>query len=457
MPEPPTYSKMITKKLKNFEYAALDASIKESNQINNSKVTTFDTPNGYVLLSVVASGNPDDDISTSSIVCERIKYYLDNEILDNAEESVFNALGYTNGYVFELKRKNKLPVDAKASVAFVLVKNLKVYFGWMGDASFLLFNGKRAYSMGWPLVDVQEQTAGDEMDSQAICYLGARQISKPAVCEQPLVPVDGDILVAGAGKAWEAIKPKVLNGILADSMPLPTKVQRLMGIASENSTEELSALQAITFYNLINADQPIIGEPTEQKNEIQTQNRVKDVKEPLNPPIDKKPLKRKIIVAACLLAVAYMFYDLFLRDPVGVAFAPTTEVTTEVNQAEASKPQVVAPDINSHKAKPTQSSERPTLPVDVNYTVKNGDIWSNIYLEFEVCSWFIKNHPPNTGKFDREGNPVAGKTIAIPVKYSAKQSLNPNYYTEFSLEKLGRTCQNANTELREAFEKKVKR
>ncbi len=443
---------MITKKLKNFEYAAINSSIKAGDQTFSSEVKAFETPNGHVFLSVVAHGKPDENNSTSMIVCERVKYYLENEVLDNAVEAVFNALSYTNGYVFEMKRKNQLAMAAKASVACVLVQNFKSCYGWMGDASFLFFNGKRTYSMGWPLVNDKNQNYGNGKDSGCIVYLGDRQIFEPAVCEQPLVPVDGDIFVAGAGKVWESIKPKVFNGILADSMPLLTKAQRLTGIAGENYMEGCSALQLITFYNLEGNEPPVFESPNESTTESKQEVEIQLDGRPTNTTIEKRPLRKKIIIACCLLAVAYMFYDLFIKDSSRIIYTIPAEISTEATQPEPSTTQVVAPTSNTMR-----TQQKLTLPADVVYTVKTGDNWSIIYREFEVCSWFIKNHPPNSGKFDQDENPVDGRTIAIPVMYSAKKSLNPNFYTEFSLEKLGRTCQNANVEFKEAFEKKVKR
>jgi hypothetical protein len=269
-----------------------------------------------------------------------------------------------------------------------------------------------------------------------VLYLGDQQFAEPAVCEQPIVPVDGDVILAGAGRIWETLKPKIYNSILADSMPVLTKAQRLLGIAGDTSPENLAAIQLVSFYNIENT--PAVIAPVSKEPELDISSETSYVKEPENKLEKTRPLNRTLIITACLLAVAFMFYDLFLKDPVNVVNVTATETEFEA---------VVAETIEESKVTP--------LPVDISYTVKSGDTWAQIYNQFEVCSWFIKNHTPNSGKFDKDENPVSGRSIAIPIKYSAKKELNPKFFAEFSLDKLGRTCQNANAEYRDAFNKKA--
>jgi len=427
---------MVTKKLKNFEYAGLKTAPEYASKGNFSEVNAFETPNGNLLVSVVGIQQVGQNPSISSIICERIKYYLDNEVLENAADALFNALAYTNGFVLELKRKQELHDDVRASVACILIKNSIAYYGWMGESSFYLFNGKRVYPLGGALLKKEVKETENLDSDERVLYLGDEQFAEPAVCEQPVVPVDGDIILAGAGKTWETIKPKIYNGILADSMPTLTKAQRLLGIAGDTSPENSAAIQLVSFYNLENEQTPVTPVTKEPEQDISSETSYSN--ESANKLKNKRPLKRTLIIVACLLAVAYMFYDLFLKDPVNVVNVSATETEIEADGGKAG-----------------EGSELAALPADVSYTVQSGDTWARIYTEFEVCSWFIKNHPPNSGRFDRDENPVAGRSILIPVKYSAKKELNPKFFSEFSLDKLGRTCQNANAEYRDAFEKKV--
>jgi len=431
---------MITKKLKNFEYAGLKATKDLPDSNNSSQVEAFDTPNGYAIIAAIGHFSADNNQSTARIICERIKYYLDNEVLDNPGEALYNALAYTNGFVFELKRKKDLQRNVLASVACILVKNSIAYFAWMGETSFLFFNGKRTYPMGWPLVSEDVNNSEPDELEKRIVFLGDKQMAEPAVCEQPIVPVDGDIFLAGVGKSWDMIKPKAYNGILADSMPSLTKAQRLLGIANDVSVDDALALQLVSFYNLENEQIPMPPSISELNpaRDLGVKTETGFIKTIVN----KQPLKKRIIITVCLLAVAYMFYDLFLRDPVSIinVVPPATE-------------------INGDNAVPTDtgSVDMVELPADVSYTVQSGDTWAIIFTKFEVCSWFIRNHQPNSGRFDRDENPIAGTSIFIPVMYSGNREMNPNFYNDFSLDKLGSICQNANAEFRDAFLKRVNR
>jgi hypothetical protein len=151
-----------------------------------------------------------------------------------------------------------------------------------------------------------------------------------------------------------------------------------------------------------------------------------------------------ILIALAILLLSYMFYDIFIHDPM-----PTRKTTkTEKPVASDSVSAVVD---TPQKADVAEIPVSTKVPDDIMYTVKSGDTWGRIYTQFGVCSWFIRTYASNQGKFDSDDNPIAGSRITIPVIYSAKSSLNPDFYQEFSLEKTGTRCENANEDFVERF------
>jgi len=413
---------MTTRKLKNFEFAG-QALPESSNQKQIHAFDAFETRNGFVFLVSGSDRLPESTEQVSQVAIQRVRYFFENEQIDDPMEAVRTALVYVNGYLYELGRKKPGFGAGHACMLCVLVHEKKVYYAWMGDVFLLFFNGKKIY----PLIAHEKEKGYDTG------YLGSRQTAAPNICEQAFVPVDHDVLLMASGSSWKELREKALIGVLTDNMPTTTKVQKLVKLAG--ATLPFCHLSAgmISFYNL---EESIPGGlQAKSKYSAGGNRKTKTGKTSLSV---NQNVKIMIVILA-ILALVYMIYDLFLFDPekplsrdIPVQVIPKTE------------PAIDQPDVI------TETPALATLPDDVRYTVRRGDTWSRIYQQFEVCSWFIRNHPPNAGKFDTSNNPIFNTVLMIPVMYSGSQTLNPNFHQEFSTEKLGNACQNAN----EAFLKR---
>jgi len=196
----------------------------------------------------------------------------------------------------------------------------------------------------------------------------------------------------------------------------------------------------------------------------------KEEKGPSGPgPLGMRSLLWKALVIIAAVFVVYMVYDMFFFNPrparnIELVESPADTLATEDSLSAAGMPPQEAlsgEPPSGQEPEPPAAREAgaspPALPADREYPVRSGDTWGSIYREFEVCSWFIRNHPPNAGKFDRSNNPVAGTILAIPVMYSASQGLNPHYYTEFTTDKVGASCQHANRAFLRRFEESIRR
>ncbi len=421
---------MTTQKFKEFEYAAYP-SADASGAGNHCAHLAFGTPNGHIF---ALAGGGEGAREYVGEVLDRLRYYFDNEPEESPEESVANALVYVNGYLYAQARKQEKPLPGGLSCLCLLFHDGKLYYAWQGDVCLQLFRNKRLLRLCPLPGESMEGNKPGSADAHAYAYLGQQQALTPAVPNQPLTPVNADILLAGAGDFCRGLDGKMVRKLLADSMPTHTKVLRLAGSAGEKAGDNM-AVSLLHFYNLplvAAADALPDGQDAPQRK-------------------TKKPLARwaaRLFLVAAVLLVAYMVYDLFIFDPVPVrpmdeleqpVWAPDTTEVQEILEAEQ---EVVA-------------DPAPVIPDDLPYTVSRGDTWGSIYRRFGVCSWFIRNHEPNQGQFDRSGNPVAGTRLLIPVVYSARESLNPDHYHEFTTDKVGNACQYANQDFIQRFEQDV--
>jgi serine/threonine protein phosphatase PrpC len=429
---------MATRKLKNFEFAGLQ-NTDANDKAGLTSFDNFETPNGFVFLVSGSVELLEETQQICEVINERVRYYLDNEVLDDPKEAVRNALVYANGFVFERSRKEPEFRLKDASVLCLLVRDEKVFYAWMGDVSLFLYTGKRRYPLTW---DLKTEAGSDALKSEdnPLLFLGENQLAEPAVCEQPLVPVDGDMLFLGTGSLWNNIREKVFCTVLADSMPTHTKVQRVIKMAAEMQPETPIAAQLVSFYNLDQTERSFVAGKSTPAPSVFERIQSKMEEKP------KSSLAKSLIIALGVVILAYMFWDMFLNNPARpVRVSAPTEAISESDTLDDAADQTNA-----------ALAFNAVLPADVEYTVKSGDTWGRIYQQYEVCSWFIRNHQSNAGKFDSDDNPVSNTTLVIPIRYSASRRLNPDYFQEFTTDKVGNACQNANEAFKKRFDEKVR-
>ena len=439
-----------TIKLKNFEYSAIANNTVESNRM--CQHGSFDTPNGFVFVLSVSDKSSDDSLSFCSIIHERVQYYLENEVLDDPREAVASAMVYINGFLFEQRRKNPDVGDPRAGLLCVLIKDQKVYYGWTGETAMMLYTGRKTVALTRAGVADREWREGSPVHYGS---LGLSREFEPKVCSTPLVPVDLDAILVTAGAGWSSLKEHTVVDILADSMPANTKVQKLLKLATGAQPNSCSAALLVSFYNM--------GQMKRSFAEAKA-----TVAEGADKVAEVMSLKgrlwkwRYLIILLSVLLASYMVYDLFLFNPA----RPVSDYPADTLQVQAPEPSGQAAQVEEEAeaevpVQPQAEAERPTsvrpaqLPADVRYTVRTGDTWGAIYAQFEVCSWFIRNHPPNRDKFDGRGNPRVNAVLLIPVKFSGNERLNPNFFREFSVEHVGNACQNANQAFVERFMARV--
>lgn len=423
---------MTTKKFNTFEYAGeVFAGLAAVEGLYRQE--SFETPYGHVIVLASHEDDEEKQARVTGMAIERIRYYLEHETDDDAAKVSQNALVYTSGYIDQVARKDPGARPGKLSCLCVLFHDEKIYYARLGDVCLFVMAGKKIHAL-LPLPGQTSERVQNENN-----YMGLGPLVHPDTAPKAFEPVDGDMLLMGAGSVCRYLHTRAVKKILQDSMPAKTKVSRVLRFAGDESGQQAAALVTLCFYNLDNTERKW---PESHHAQGEKQNK----KRPGKPGANKRSKVLKGILATLgFVLVSYMFYELFIYDPhpavdVPVATEPVEPVL--ITQEREDTAVVVA-------------DTPPPLPDDVPYTVRTGDTWGRIYNQFGVCSWFIINHTPNRGRFGREGSLIAGERLRIPVKYSGFANLNPHYYTEFTTDKVGSTCQHAGREFLEAFEKTI--
>ncbi len=428
---------MNTIKQRDFEYAF---SMESDPEIRTQHAGAVQVPDGFLFYVAGINEVVQSDTDWLEVFAERIQYYFETETGQDPRDALRNALIYTNGYLNMQAAKSNLDGLGEMSCCLMLEQDSKLYYAWVGQISLLLYDGKKLHPLHWEVFDNNPEGAAAPWQ---LVFLGNQALIEPGVCTQALQPGSSDMVLMGCGGFSLEPDERQIRKILSDSMPTHTKVQRL--VKTDPDEPIPSALLLLKFYYPADSGRSFASPDS-------------SVSHPANTPrLSKKTFLKRLLIGLAMLAIAFMVYDLFLKNPKPAVRSEKSKAVASVSEESEQSP------ASDQRASAAEQAERADalavvarFPEDKSYTVKAGDTWGRIYSEFEVCSWFIRNHSPNSGKFDRDGNPVAGSLLLIPVKYSASQSLNPDFYQEFGLDKVGNSCQNANRSFLRQFENRFR-
>ncbi len=433
---------MHTKKLKTFEYAGkVNPGIHELEGLHQQQA--FDTAFGHVVVVAASAGMNEKDVQLVGIVMERIRYYIDNADDDAAESLPANALIYSSGFLYQHGRKEGSGIKSDVSCLCMLVSEGRVYYAWVGDNICLsLWDGRKRH----PLVGKADTRGKNDLhDGHSGVYLGQHPDLNPNTLSAPVELVSDDILLLGSGPICSFFGNKEIKKVIQDSMPLQTKVLRIIGQCGSVASEQCSSLMLLSFYQLQNQSRSFV---TPKSQEPVNTGSTRDT---LRMKYPKKKIHSRAsgalkyaIIALIGILVGYMVYDLFIYDPRPPVRVPhlTAEKIQDTLMTDAEEGDLADLD------------ELPAMPEDIVYTVRGGDTWGRIYRLYGVCSWFIINHPRNRGSLGPDNSLLAGRPLRIPVRYSGDPEFNPYYYKEFTTEIVGSRCENAGQELLDAFYKK---
>lgn len=423
---------MATKKFNTFEYAAMAT----ADQPENGGVhcqDAFETPLGHAFVIVASNEVREESSGLCAIALQRVRYYMEQEPEERKADVPRNALIYTSGYIFQNHNKDASSKEIGLSCLCVLYSEEEVYYSWTGDVGLCFFTGKRMHWLNW-----QQEPKKLLLGQQAI-------IEPESNGDSPLRPVNGDKLLLMSGHVSKWIHTKATKRILKDSMPLQTKVTRILRHPDSGDDKSSAALIILRFH-AVSSKERVVATDTRTKHP-EHDSKTEEMANKKNKKRKYRPASvlKVVLWAAGLLAVTYFVYDLFIYDP-------HPPVSISVSTPDASPEEAIYVPEEAIE----EVAEAAAFPDDVEYTVRSGDTWGRIYSQFAVCSWFIINHPPNTGRFGSQGSLIAGQRLQIPLRYSGNQQLNPHYYTEFTAEKVGSGCQNVDRSFLESFASRVR-
>lgn len=445
-----------TKKLRNFEFGNhTDKGLVRTE--NEDYLGYFETINGHAFAVCDGMGGAVGGSVASRLAVDCIRIYLENEFFEDPQIAVHNAILFANGQIYDNALKNPDLKGMGTTCLLVLIRDNVVYYGHVGDSRIYLFaSGKlfrltKDHSVVEDMLShgviTEEEAFNHPRKNEILQALGVKAHIEPTLAVSPYKPVDDDILLLCTDGLSSMVKEKAIKRVLDDNMPLQTKAMRLVRMANEAGGHDNTTVQLIQFYNLSNTKRELvplkISEETDNPAEDESQSKIMAL-------LNYRPWVKPLVFALAGLFLAYMVYDLFFRNPVkevGKRTTPSEQTQKATDTVASSSSPVASNQLPAVKA--------PKVPADTVYQVRSGDTWPVIYQKFGVCSWFIKTHPKNKSQLTSGGEPLKNARLHIPLKYSSRQNLNPDFYKEFDNAIIGSGCSNVNEGFKDNVDKKM--
>lgn len=459
---------------------------------NQDSIGFSKSENGDIFVVCDGMGGHAGGQTASSIAVDSIMEYMNTEIYPDIKEAMSNSIKYAHSKIREAADADPKLKGMGTTVVMLVIKEDKAYISHVGDSRIYLLSDNKLYrltkdeSYVQMLIDREvineEEAETHPRKSELLQAMGTKEKVFPVVAEEAILPKNGDVFLlcsdglsgmvndltiqATIKNTEKSIKERgdelmqlALNAGAKDNVSI-----HLVNVSGSNYIETKFvdqsnvAILTTTQYDEINEDntKTLIEEETEKIEEDSQRNNdtIPDIDEVLNTDSNEKEqslftkfLQNKYLLGISILivvATAFMLFQTddkykvyFLENELNNEFVFNKEFKDTVEaekylKEELNKNQIAGfiqfEEINSDTIKSTIKKTR--------YTVKEGDTWETIYREYGVCSCFIKINNNKSKTY----NPEIGDELVIPVQYSSLEKLNKEKYTDYTEDKVGKSC-----------------
>ncbi len=425
-----------TKDLKNFDFGnSTDVGLVR--QENEDYMGYFECINGHVFVVCDGMGGHVGGAAASRIAVENIRAFLENHYFDMPEDALIAAIEFANSVVYKKSRENMELSGMGTTVVMAIVRSDKVYYAHVGDSRIYVFSEKKLYQLTrdhsyvQTLVDqglIQASEAEQHPRKNEITRaLGIGPDVEVEVGVSPVVPANDDVVLLCTDGLTGMLSDAEIEEVLCDTVSVQHKAMKLTQLANEKGGVDNITEQLILFYNVSNRKSKFVTANAEQKEikseKRKTQHPEREAREPkapreskvMNLPIlknlsaDARRKLRMVVIILGVLFLAYIVWDLFIKESVNSNMVPVSKPTTTDSIQKHNKDSIATN--NAPPAKPDT--------LWVSYSVKKGEVLGKIATKFGVPVSFIKFK--NKLKNDNIGE---NQKLQIPIR--ADYTVAPN-------------------------------
>ena len=213
-------------------------------QVNEDSMTTFDSPNGRVIVVCDGMGGQNAGDVASQLAVKVIEDILIDNAFNSPAEAITQSIVAANNAILRQAAQNPDLGGMGATCVMLIIKDGKVHYGWVGDSRIYYVAGNNIMQLSkdqsyvQQLVDageISEEEAEHHQDKNQITNaLGVDGMTPPEIGESPITPAVGSVfLLCSDGLSGMVNNQNILATVANKKLSLKQRADQLVQQALE--------------------------------------------------------------------------------------------------------------------------------------------------------------------------------------------------------------------------------
>ena len=227
-------------------------------QVNEDSMTTFDSPNGRVIVVCDGMGGQNAGDVASQLAVKVIEDILIDNAFNSPAEAITQSIVAANNAILRQAAQNPDLGGMGATCVMLIIKDGKVHYGWVGDSRIYYVAGNNIMQLSkdqsyvQQLVDageISEEEAEHHQDKNQITNaLGVDGMTPPEIGESPITPAVGSVfLLCSDGLSGMVNNQNILATIANKKLSLKQRADQLVQQALEAGGLDNVTVQLVEF------------------------------------------------------------------------------------------------------------------------------------------------------------------------------------------------------------------
>lgn len=227
-------------------------------QVNEDSMTTFDSPNGRVIVVCDGMGGQNAGDVASQLAVKVIEDILIDNAFNTPAEAITQSIVAANNAILRQATQNPDLGGMGATCVMLIIKDGKVHYGWVGDSRIYYVAGNNIMQLSkdqsyvQQLVDageISEEEAEHHQDKNQITNaLGVDGMTPPEIGESPITPAVGSVfLLCSDGLSGMVNNQNILATIANKKLSLKQRADQLVQQALEAGGLDNVTVQLVEF------------------------------------------------------------------------------------------------------------------------------------------------------------------------------------------------------------------
>lgn len=226
--------------------------------VNEDSMTTFDSPNGRVVVVCDGMGGQKAGDVASQLAVAVIQDLLTDNTFATPEDAITRSIVAANQAILRRASQNEGLSGMGSTCVMLIIRDGQVYYGSVGDsriyyvANHAIHQITKDESYVQSLVDAgqisQEEAEHHKDKNQITNALGLEGMTPPVVCQLPIIPEAGSVFVlCSDGLSGMINNDAILHTVTRYDMPLKERADLLVRQANEAGGLDNITVQLVEF------------------------------------------------------------------------------------------------------------------------------------------------------------------------------------------------------------------